>query len=1145
MANAASTNPDALLSYSWTGPGITAGANTASPTVDMAGTYILTVTDGDNGCIGTCSVEVGEDITPPSCAPFAVRPETGPMIRNGSFSFILAGGTAPYSFTVVRQSDMTVIDMGSGLTEGTQIDVTSLEVGDYVITSTGANSCTSQCFATIFQGNITIVKTIVMAPEPTGMPNEFSLMYEIVVANIGDVPGSYDLFDTLSYGDGVTVISAEPEYVMGGDGLGSSILPLSYTENEQIVMDEPIAPSGIDKYKVTVTILVDPNVVTEMSSDCSMDEDETGTGLLNTATVAFMTSQFEGSVAARAAMDDVLIFSDTACAKIPMPSVDIVKFVSAEPEPIMGSPGMFAMQYSIDVIGTGDAVAFYDLVDTFKFGGGISPTNVIVTYDPSNTDGLQGTFYGFDGESKHVIIDDEEIQPGATERWLIDLEFLLVPSEIVQSEIDCVLDPGEDGTGLFNCANVEDGVPYEADSACTNIPCFFEVTCPPSDLGTITCKDPPPAYAETAEDFIALGGSFGDLNCGEIVILGKDEPWGPLCAKQTIERTYIIFDDLNTNGTLDDGEASDTCYQQYMISASTWRILGLPADVTVACGEDVPPWADVTATDECGAEITISRQAVPGFASCGGEFIERRWTASDACGNFRTVVQTIRFTDDEAPVLTVPDDLKLACGDTIPEPTHEVSDNCSRVGVTLEVERVTFNQCEYDIIRTWTAVDGCGNRTSGTQTISVADIEVPVISLVPEMAAMVNEDGDMVIFGCDFPEMPQTGALVTDDCCVDPAALVTFDRLVSQNVCGVFGFHTRYRCGYMYTDAAGHEAILAFDVYQYDTTAPVIHNLPPDLALSCNSLIAPVDTNAVFAGDDCGRTLDGSFAQKTIVNPANTDQFMIQRTWSFADDCGNSSSSTQNISLCDFEPNSDSFSIVGNTVWIDSDENGIQDIDEQGLNDVNVYLYLMPEGHTELLLIDSTRTATHENISGQYQFDRLLPGEYAMRFVEPDGYSFTIADAQENDMDVQDSDADETNGMVSNILLEARSELQDLDVGLVQDSTTLDLEGEGPDLSNEEGGIGTHQNPDLEDEPTLFSPNPTDGRVGVTMRASSVGEVSIAIHDQYGKHMRTVLLEHTRGLNRFDLDLGAYPAGMYTVQLLREGRLETKRVIKN
>ena len=52
--------------YEWTGPGIVSGANGLQPLINMPGEYVLEVTDTNNGCVVTDTVEVGTNTTPPN-----------------------------------------------------------------------------------------------------------------------------------------------------------------------------------------------------------------------------------------------------------------------------------------------------------------------------------------------------------------------------------------------------------------------------------------------------------------------------------------------------------------------------------------------------------------------------------------------------------------------------------------------------------------------------------------------------------------------------------------------------------------------------------------------------------------------------------------------------------------------------------------------------------------------------------------------------------------------------------------------------------------------------------------------------------------------------------------------------------------------
>ncbi|HWY11918.1 MAG TPA: gliding motility-associated C-terminal domain-containing protein, partial [Bacteroidia bacterium] len=65
--NGNSTNPG--VTFSWSGPGIISGSNTATPVVNLAGTYTLTVTNPTTGCVSTSTVDVINAVPTASITP--------------------------------------------------------------------------------------------------------------------------------------------------------------------------------------------------------------------------------------------------------------------------------------------------------------------------------------------------------------------------------------------------------------------------------------------------------------------------------------------------------------------------------------------------------------------------------------------------------------------------------------------------------------------------------------------------------------------------------------------------------------------------------------------------------------------------------------------------------------------------------------------------------------------------------------------------------------------------------------------------------------------------------------------------------------------------------------------------------------------
>ncbi|MEZ4950495.1 MAG: hypothetical protein R2784_14080 [Saprospiraceae bacterium] len=99
----------------------------------------------------------------------------------------------------------------------------------------------------------------------------------------------------------------------------------------------------------------------------------------------------------------------------------------------------------------------------------------------------------------------------------------------------------------------------------------------------------------------------------------------------------------------------------------------------------------------------------------------RVWTATDNCGNTVSQTQMITVVDDEAPVFAnVPSDITVECSSIPPPETPDASDNCDN-DVQIDLDEMTFpGACpqDYVLIRTWTATDDCGNKSTASQTLT-------------------------------------------------------------------------------------------------------------------------------------------------------------------------------------------------------------------------------------------------------------------------------------------------------------------------------------------------------------------------------------------------------------------------------------------
>ena len=107
---------------------------------------------------------------------------------------------------------------------------------------------------------------------------------------------------------------------------------------------------------------------------------------------------------------------------------------------------------------------------------------------------------------------------------------------------------------------------------------------------------------------------------------------------------------------------------------------------------------------------------------------------------------------------------------------------------------------------------------------------------------------------------------------------------------------------------------------------------------------------------------------------------------------------TANITGQNFT-NSECNGSISDFVWLDENEDGIQDPGELGLAGVTVNLYQHEDGNVTLL------KTTVTDGTGFYIFENLCAGTYSLQFIPPPGYRFSPQDQGTN---TEDSDVDPT-----------------------------------------------------------------------------------------------------------------------------------------
>jgi hypothetical protein len=114
--------------------------------------------------------------------------------------------------------------------------------------------------------------------------------------------------------------------------------------------------------------------------------------------------------------------------------------------------------------------------------------------------------------------------------------------------------------------------------------------------------------------------------------------------------------------------------------------------------------------------------------------------------------------------------------------------------------------------------------------------------------------------------------------------------------------------------------------------------------------------------------------------------------------CQNVSMGTVNITNLNFT-NSECNGSISNFVWLDTNQNGIQDDGEPGIARVTVMLYRHEDENKTWI---STRVT---DAAGLFSFDKLCAGNYSLQFILPPGFVFTQQGQGNTD---EDSNADAT-----------------------------------------------------------------------------------------------------------------------------------------
>ena len=347
-----------------------------------------------------------------------------------------------------------------------------------------------------------------------------------------------------------------------------------------------------------------------------------------------------------------------------------------------------------------------------------------------------------------------------------------------------------------------------------------------------------------------------------------------------IQRTWVLSDACGNTTT---GIQIITVVDNIPPSFST------PNDTTVYldvnCTSDISPAQTGLVNDAAdGCDTSIAPTYIDVLSNtCGGSYIlERRWEASDLCGNTRNGIQVITVLDTTAPIFITPVDTTLYLDDVCFADTtvlstgniSTITEGCDSV-VDVQYQDSVTEICgdSYIIERTWLVSDQCNNTSSSIQVINVQDTLAPNFTVPPNLNVFLD---NLNLVDTSLAAVGNVSS-VSDNC--SNSLEITYRDSIVTVMAGQVAFES-YRFWTM-TDMCGNTSTRQQLIGFLDTIPPT-YITPPTTQVDCEFI--PLPDTIVFS--DINGIVDISMTEAIIDTPC-IDRYTIVRTWSASDGAGN------------------------------------------------------------------------------------------------------------------------------------------------------------------------------------------------------------------------------------------------------------------
>jgi gliding motility-associated-like protein len=298
----------------------------------------------------------------------------------------------------------------------------------------------------------------------------------------------------------------------------------------------------------------------------------------------------------------------------------------------------------------------------------------------------------------------------------------------------------------------------------------------------------------------------------------------------------------------------------------------------------------------CAPIVNIEHDGPASIAGYDCDELVVTFTVTDECDLQDAISFTYVTIDTLAPeLLNVPDDVTISCAAEIPDPAPVVAEDCAQDLLVLFNEvstQIVDGSCaeyNYEIQRTWTVEDSCGNSSFATQVITVRDNTAPSFETPFNVEISCFQDPE---------DLSLTGELTnpTDNCSPADQLEITYSDVIEPILDCSQSY--RIRRTWRVTDICGNVGAGVQTIFVRDDVDPFF-DVPADITVDCQDadevFITGEPTNVTDLCDDTPTVTKTD----VILEGDCPNDYTIRRTWRVEDDCGNFFEDIQIITVID------------------------------------------------------------------------------------------------------------------------------------------------------------------------------------------------------------------------------------------------------